>query len=386
MNKLITLDNLTTFHDNLLTEFGATQYTYVIDNQEKFDTFANQTPGNDYSYVAIIGGGGSGENGEYILTNKEIDCPNTREIIGFKGATITVKTANNQPTIIIKGNQANSFNNYIKNLKINAIMTSVNSNSWYGYLINYFCLENCYISTSTFEETKLGTHYLIKSTKIIDTNTGNTVASFSGDISTSKSESGGTNYYLKIDFTTAPDEDLTFVLPKVSYTMSDNTTYYITDLAQKTLYITKNTNIALTREPFYSYGPGGTHYPQYTTVITADDFLAILSSKSINHCNIENTILNGCENITNSKINFNKNNLVKNINAVISCTKIMNNDFTFYRPSEYYQNLFYNCFNMTNNIIRTAKTELGSAYASGTANSSYLIADTPAGGFNYRLS
>ena len=77
-------------------------FTYVIDSQAKFDDWVNGVRGNDYSYVAIIGGKGSA-NGAYIQKNHNILTNKTKGIQGFNGATIeitNIETPNKNKCII----------------------------------------------------------------------------------------------------------------------------------------------------------------------------------------------------------------------------------------------------------------------------------------------
>lgn len=66
----------------------ADYFTYVIDSQAKFDDWVNGVSGNDYSYIAIIGGKGSGTNGAYIQTKSNDLTGKTKGIQGFCGARI----------------------------------------------------------------------------------------------------------------------------------------------------------------------------------------------------------------------------------------------------------------------------------------------------------
>ena len=66
----------------------ADYFTYVIDSQAKFDDWVNGVSGNDYSYVAIIGGKGSGSGGAYVQTISNDLTDKTKGIQGFCGARI----------------------------------------------------------------------------------------------------------------------------------------------------------------------------------------------------------------------------------------------------------------------------------------------------------
>ena len=66
----------------------ADYFTYVIDSQAKFDDWVNGVSGNDYSYVAIIGGKGAGTNGAYVQTKSNNLTGKTKGIQGFCGARI----------------------------------------------------------------------------------------------------------------------------------------------------------------------------------------------------------------------------------------------------------------------------------------------------------
>lgn len=98
----------------------ADYFTYVIDSQAKFDDWVNRVSGNDYSYVAIIGGKGAGENGAYVQTVTNYLTTKTKGIQGFCGAKIEAKSQGNI-TVFWYSSTPNSDDYFIRDLEAKAI-------------------------------------------------------------------------------------------------------------------------------------------------------------------------------------------------------------------------------------------------------------------------